>query len=552
MDLSSSGLSPRRKKEQVTLLSYANNESATSKRRYAVASTPTSALVPPVVAKKSEKFFRTLRKRSKSASRLNKESISSDFGGSDFSLNNNYLPEDATSKLVSKEKSSVLSDIQDKVTLVGFASNLDLDSEHIDANFSLRRGRRLDFGGSAHNLSDQAPLIHPLRTPPRRRISPKSFSTLKTSREVKMERERLRQERLGKLNPSMNPSLDPGERMTASRRLFSSNIALPEDRTKFFEEARDKFFNGDMCAMSANDLFSQFVRENQERFAQLVAQHRHFSTSTSSSTCLTSNSSCGSEERNAVLTAFSSSPSSSSSSSSSSNSAQSAPKVHHIEIKRECSCEAKSQHGEVNQSKEQTIEVILTQEKDCHSDVGSSCSDGDQHLPHKSDKSAEEGGEQGEEQKSAKSTAVQDCDIVQRSLSTSSRLSSSSSSGFSSIEGSSSTYHSKLQQLQERRNKSSFHHPTFTNHFGFFGRVKNFNESSSYSNLSTTTTVSTSLPRRGSAADVVTGSSGSESRGRARHGMSGKSRKSPVTKSKSVSADFRNSDTDPSSRRDFR
>jgi hypothetical protein len=572
MDLSSSGRTPgRKKKEQVTLLSYANagDAGASVKRRYANHSsqaTPTSGVIPPVVAKKSEKFFRTLRKRSKSATRLNNgNNDSSDFRGSDLSLNsgNNYLVDNSsipvTTNRIYRDRNSELKDKQDeRVTLVGFASNLDLDScgDSLECGSLSKRGQFLDFGGSAHNLNfSGSDHWNFAQSTPRRRISPKSFSTLKTSREVKMERERLRQERLSKLRDSLETA---SETSTASRRLFASNLVLAEDSNKFFEEAREKFLNGDHCTLNANELFSHFVRENQERFAHIVQQHRQQQQqqrSNASSTCLSSSSSSASHTSSRgrtlqLTTAFSSN----SKAAAQLQQQQSESRVHHIEIQRE-SDEKTTQKGAKN------IEIVVSNENcgssDSHSDVGSSSSCSEHEHEHSNQEatsakttSPKESNSSSSEEDTKTEKTLSNSEYVQRSLSTSSRLSSSSSSGFSSIEGSNSTTTitatssstlTKLQQLQEKKNKSSFHHPTFANHFGFFGRVKNFNESSSYSNLTTTSssTSSASFPRRGSAAEL----GGMEvSRGRSRISQSSacaKMRKVPVAKSKSVSADFR-------------
>ncbi len=46
---------------------------------------------------------------------------------------------------------------------------------------------------------------------------------------------------------------------------------LAEERARFFAEARDEFSRRNL---HSSELFSQFVRENQERFNQLVAHRR--------------------------------------------------------------------------------------------------------------------------------------------------------------------------------------------------------------------------------------------------------------------------------------
>lgn len=113
----------------VTLLSYAKSAKSASSRRLfstksSVISSSAAAQPPPIVTKKSaEKFLRTLRKRSKSATRLRtaRNSDNFDFRGSDTSLNRYNL--DESSAEVNNKKTGIDVAGGEKVTLVGFTSN---------------------------------------------------------------------------------------------------------------------------------------------------------------------------------------------------------------------------------------------------------------------------------------------------------------------------------------------------------------------------------------------------------------------------------------------
>jgi hypothetical protein len=113
----------------------------------------------------------------------------------------------------------------------------------------------------------------------RKPITSSGFSTLKTSREVKMERERLRQERLQKLTQETKEWFErvrheskESSLLSAHQKLFTATSAhLAEERARFFDEAREKF-HSKMNNGGSEELFGQFVRENQERFSQLLQQ----------------------------------------------------------------------------------------------------------------------------------------------------------------------------------------------------------------------------------------------------------------------------------------
>ena len=462
MDLSSSGHSPRGKKssggsEAVTLLSYANSRTGT--RTYNLqsnttntrlfsqnAQTTSGGAIPPIVAKKSEKFFKTFRRRSKSASRVNKEkggprSRSPDFRGSDYSLNQVTFEDDPNVITYTlngeRARNPDFSRKPDQVTLVGFASHGELRSapsadnlldycnnyNQGSASTPRKRNGRLggrksahfDFGGSVSNLLLMSGGSNGAGGGQEASNSPSpsqkaNFATLKTSREVKMERERLRQERLSKLTQETRDWFEKTSGSSAAStprevRLSSSSAAsiFAEERAKFFDEARDRFHSPN------NELFTQFVRENHERFAQLVHTHRAASTLLGEQLGAPlpqqqqqlGNNSCYSGASTPV-SAFSNSSLSKASSSSSSlgSSCQSRlrsrqqqqqpvskpPRVHHIKIQREnLNCEVNQESGQLEVSSESSakIEIIVNEGKDheesndSHSDVGSSCSDGE-------------------------------------------------------------------------------------------------------------------------------------------------------------------------------
>jgi len=100
----------------------------------------------------------------------------------------------------------------------------------------------------------------------------------RTSKDIKMERERLRQEKMNNKNwqgqrdwyetkkpDKSEPLAFPSEnnKISSARILLNSNLA--EERAKFFDEARERFHNAN------NDLFSQFLKEREERFSRLAA-----------------------------------------------------------------------------------------------------------------------------------------------------------------------------------------------------------------------------------------------------------------------------------------
>ncbi len=288
----------------VTLLSYARPEdqqgSGGRARIFQKGGSSSSSSSSSVA-----KVFKTLRRRSKSASRLKdqekrqqqgrQQQDQDDFRGSDCSLNqldNRYrvLDDDPVRPItytcngerLSRDPDSARK--PDRVTLIGFTSpgvqstsaesgwrdqevtrryrpSGTAASRQVSGRNRLRRRSNYDFGGSAHNLSYSGGDGN---------SGGGNFATLKTSREVKMERERLRQERLREQQQQRRKGLLLESPSSSSTRLTMLDTLMAEERARFFEEAREEFARRNLAS---SELFSQFVRENQERFQQLV-QHR--------------------------------------------------------------------------------------------------------------------------------------------------------------------------------------------------------------------------------------------------------------------------------------
>ena len=209
----------------------------------------------------STKFFKNLKKRSRSASRLNQSNLSknSAFYGSDFSLYDSCLdlttdkPKLTYTANGDKARNPDKSVKPEKVTLVGFSSNFSAD---LAPDPPLRK-----TFSSCENLYQ----------PASRKIS---GSASRTSREVKMERERLRKERLKSRLQSGQPDPDFTTKDWFERKrqevLSEHNAMLHHSR--LFGPSRPRFAaTEDLFGDSRSDeMFNQFVKENQERFAQLV------------------------------------------------------------------------------------------------------------------------------------------------------------------------------------------------------------------------------------------------------------------------------------------
>lgn len=94
-----------------------------------------------------------------------------------------------------------------------------------------------------------------------------------------MDRDHLRQERLQKLSQETRDWFDrmrqESREMSNHPKLFSVTSAqLDEERTRFFEEARQRFHSRMSSTSQTDELFNQFVRENQERFSQMIQQQQ--------------------------------------------------------------------------------------------------------------------------------------------------------------------------------------------------------------------------------------------------------------------------------------
>jgi len=178
---------------------------------------------PPVRAatKKSDKFSFKFRRRSKSAPRHAKPR--------DPSPEVREIVYTANGEKITNEDSPLRN--SDLVQLVGFTTY----------NSTLA-----DDGAHHHSLDSQPPPPRQLATQCRAVSVPGASSTLsRTSKDIKMERERLRQERLKQWGP---------------RRQELEVAKLAEERAKFFDEARERFHN------TNSDLFASFLAEQEQRF----------------------------------------------------------------------------------------------------------------------------------------------------------------------------------------------------------------------------------------------------------------------------------------------
>ena len=203
--------------ESVTLLRYFTD----NRGRHRSNSTQALNLQqPPIVKKSADKFFKTLRRRSKSASRIPSSKRTEN------QLNNSVNSEDSITYTANGEPARNPDKIrkQEKVTLVGFST--------INNNNNNNKNQTDNNNNNSR------------------------FSTLKTSREVKMERERLRQERLRQLN-----SREWIEKVRAESLHFNNPDSLLF-RSDFHQNSHERFQN--------------FIRENQERFQSLLNEHQRF------------------------------------------------------------------------------------------------------------------------------------------------------------------------------------------------------------------------------------------------------------------------------------
>ena len=579
MDLSVA--SRRHKGDSVTLLSYANASTGTKTvsnnnnnsyvHRFAshcVTQTGSNcysvAQPPPCVVKKSEKFLRTFRRRSKSATRLTRETDSSEspnrgihpedrvrsFGGSALTLNDEsgFEPEPSPKNSITYVANGERARNPDKcvkperVTLVGFATKSTCNLLNLTGDSS--------FDGDSPKQTGNG------------KSSGAGFSTLKTSREVKMERERLRQERLQKLTQDTKEWFDRVRQeskdtslLSNHQKLFNATAAqLAEERARFFDEAREKF-HSKMSGSSGNEeFFGQFVRENQERFSQLLQQNQNAAfprcqlpstavkrapveaTDNKESICSSGSSSISSNSSATAATTIAASTSSNNVSSLSSTSVSAKPQYRHRALSRDGARDIFEPIRESNQApsaaevvasllsergygtriplkqrlvannivsrannlnnnravlKKDLIEnnaarihTIKIQRETTSSGEGSNPSSlsncGDQTNETEQEDDCEDEDDLEKQKKDSDEEFLrhpsQRIEKLQRTNSGSSGLSTSSSSGFSSLGGdkhlranNESPVQSKFRQLLERKN-SCEHHPSFNNHFVGFGK----------------------------------------------------------------------------------
>ena len=212
----------------------------------------------------SKAFPFRFRRRSKSAPRNKRSSGTDNKPPALSTTSGGFITYSANGEKIRSNKESPSK--PDKVELVGFTSYRGED----------RRG------GGAPGDDDSESAYCSLSE------SLKSHES-RTSSNIKMERDRLRRERLnssglgGGLRPwastsataSAHAPLVEHQKISAATRLLS---AAASEREKFFEEARERFF-AQTAAVAANssssssssDLFNQFLREREERLARLTA-----------------------------------------------------------------------------------------------------------------------------------------------------------------------------------------------------------------------------------------------------------------------------------------
>jgi len=214
--------------------------------------------IPPLqeAAAPRKQFPFRFRRRSKSAPRNKPSSRPTSFIESKPTANS-LITYSANGEKIRNNKESPSK--PEKVELVGFTSY------HTENRFRDRSG------GYHDEESESAPcsLSESLKSHESR-----------TSANIKMERERLRRERLnssglgGGLRPWASTSsaaaaapLVEHQKISAASRLLS---AAASEREKFFEEARERFFAQSASLGSSSDLFTQFLREREERLARLT------------------------------------------------------------------------------------------------------------------------------------------------------------------------------------------------------------------------------------------------------------------------------------------
>ena len=218
-------------KEAVTLLSFGPRTSRPAPN--------------PGRNKKSEKFSFKFRRRSKSAPRHQHQPHQQ-------TELNGKITYSANGETKLKNPDSPFK--RDGVQLVGFTSyrgRAGDDHQVSDSGqncLSLDSAESLASADSFHNnLDNQVRAVSDSRTLSR------------TSKDIKMERERLRQERLG-----LRSWQPPGGGHPGKMSLLHNSRLLSEERTKFFDEARE-MFHGHSDPATAAAMFSQMLAEREGR-----------------------------------------------------------------------------------------------------------------------------------------------------------------------------------------------------------------------------------------------------------------------------------------------
>ena len=186
---------------------------------------------------KSDKFSFKFRRRSKSAPRNHQNTTDKDLSGK--------ITYSANGETKLKNPDSPFKG--DAVQLVGFCSYKPLTESGVAS------GDSWADSGSGHSTLSSDTLSAGQRTLSR------------TSKDIKMERERLRQERLNNRPAAWRQldSLESGAAAGNNNKLSSLETRLAEERAKFLEDAK-LFYGGDSAA---TELFTQFLKERDQRMS---------------------------------------------------------------------------------------------------------------------------------------------------------------------------------------------------------------------------------------------------------------------------------------------
>ena len=198
--------------------------------------------------KKSEKFSFKFRRRSKSAPRHPQQNQQTD------RELNGRITYSANGETKVKNPDSPFK--RDGVQLVGFTSYRGCGEAGGDqVSDSGHNCLSLD---SAETLASADLSVHNNLDKQYRAVSD-SRTLSRTSKDIKMERERLRQERLG-----LRSWQPPGGHQSSKMSLLHNSRLLAEERAKFFDEARE-MFHGHSDPATAAQMFSQMLAEREGR-----------------------------------------------------------------------------------------------------------------------------------------------------------------------------------------------------------------------------------------------------------------------------------------------